>query len=268
MKWKFLAASVALMMASQSVFAEDEKEGEPPIPEVHALSMNLGLASQYVYRGLAQTNGNPAVQGGVDYAYKGFFYVGAWMSNSSYFNDLMNGASSSLEMDGYAGFKGKISGDWKYDVGFLHYDYPGTYPAASLAAAKLVTPNSNEVYASVGYRKLWVKYSRATGTLFGIPNSSGTYYLEANGDFPILDTGFILSMHAGRQSFRGIAPDGSTNDSLFSYTDYRVGISKDIHKYILSLAATTTNVKAASYTNLFGRNTAAGHVVFSIYREF
>ena len=264
MKLKVLAAALALM-GSQMAFAE-EKEGEPPIPEVHALSMNLGLATQYVYRGLGQTNGSPAVQGGIDYVYKGSFYAGAWLSNSSYYSDLMTGASASLEIDGYAGYKGKFADDWNYDVGFLHYDFPGTYPSASLAAAKLVNPNSNEVYGSVGYKSVSVKYSVSTGPLFGISGSSGSSYVEANGDLPILDTGVKLSLHAGRQNFRGTS-DGLSNSSRFSYTDYRVGFSKDIKKYIVSVAATKTNATTA-YTNLYGRNPGAGHLVFSVYREF
>lgn len=265
MKCRVLAVSLALM--SSQVSLAEEIEGQPPIPEVHALSMNLGIVSQYVYRGLAQTNGNPAVQGGVDYVYKGSFYVGAWLSNSSYFNDLMTGASSSLEMDGYVGYKGRFADHWHYDVGVLHYDFPGTYPAASLAAAKLVKPNSNEIYASLGYRRMYVKYSRATSTLFGVPGSSGTYYLEANGDFPLWNTGLTLALHAGRQAFRGMDPDGVSNDSLFSYTDYRIGVSKDVSKYIISLAATSSNA-GPLYANLYGRNVGTGHVVASIYREF
>ncbi len=265
MKWRILAALLAMTM--HQAMAE-EIEGEPPIPEIHALNMNVGIVSQYVYRGLAQTNGNPAIQGGIDYVYKGSFYVGAWLSNSSYYSDLMTGASSSLEVDGYAGYKGKFAGDWNYDVGYLHYDYPGTYPAASLAAAHLVNPNSNEIYGALGYKEVSVKYSRSTGALFGIPGSSGTYYLEANGDFPLWETGLTLSLHAGRQSFQGVTPDGTPNASLFSYTYYRIGISRDIHKYIVSLAATTTNANALGYTNLYGRNVGAGHIVASVYREF
>ncbi len=265
MKWRVMAALLA--MTTQQAMAE-EIEGEPPIPEVHALSMNVGIVSDYVYRGLTQTNGNPAIQGGIDYVYKGHAYLGAWLSNSSYYSDLMNGASSSLEADGYAGYKGKFAGDWNYDVGFLHYDYPGTYPAASLAAAKLVNPNSNEIYGALGYKEVSVKYSRSTGALFGIPGSSGTYYLEANGDFPLWGSGFTLSLHAGRQSFQGMTPDGVPNSGLFSYSDYRIGVSRDIHKYIVSLAATTTNANALGYTNLYGRNVGAGHIVASVYREF
>lgn len=265
MKWKILAVSVALMTSQVSL--ADEAEGNPSIPEVHELSMNMGIVSQYVYRGLAQSNGNPAIQGGIDYVYKGAFYVGTWLSSSSYYNDLMTGASSSLEVDGYVGYKGKFAGDWNYDVGVLHYDFPGTYPAASLAAAKLVKPNSNEVYASLGYRRLSVKYSRATSDLFGIPGSSGSYYLEANGDIPLWNSGLVLALHAGRQAFSGMSPDGTSNDSLFSYTDYRIGISKDIARYIISLAATTSNA-GPLYVNLYGRNVGAGHIVVSVYREF
>lgn len=258
MKWKILVLSVAMISPAMAEEA----------PEVHKISANLGISSQYVYRGLQQTNGNPAISGGIDYAYRDAFYAGTWLSNSSFYSDLIAGSSSSIEVDVYAGYRGKITGDLKYDIGFLHYDFPGTYPAAGLTAADLVKPNSNEIYGSIGYRMVSAKYSRATGTLFGIPNSSGTNYLEINGEIPLGETGMILALHAGKQTFRGISAAGVPNDSKFSYTDYLVGIRKEIAKFVLSVAATTSNAKAAGYTNLSGKNVGAGQVIASVYREF
>lgn len=52
-----------------------------PVPE-HSLSGNVGVVSQYVFRGLSQTNGKPAVQGGVDYTHASGLYVGTWLSIS------------------------------------------------------------------------------------------------------------------------------------------------------------------------------------------
>ena len=48
---------------------------------------NLGLYSQYVFRGISQTNEKPAVQGGFDLGHKSGFYVGTWASNQSWITD-------------------------------------------------------------------------------------------------------------------------------------------------------------------------------------
>jgi len=250
-----------------SAWAE-QIEGEPQIPQTHELNMNVGLATQYVYRGLSQTNGYPAVQGGIDYEYKESFYAGAWLSNTSIYNDVMTGASSSLEIDGYAGLEGQLARDWDYDLGLIHYAFPGQYPQRSLDAAGLVRPDSTEVYASMGCKGVKLKYSYALGTLFGIPNSSGTYYLEADGDFPVSGTGINLALHAGRQVFRGVSGTGIANNRLYSYSDYRIGISEKFSKYIVSIATTTSSANASVYTNLFGNNIGKTHVVASVYTEF
>jgi len=39
----------------------------------HTLTANVGLYSQYVFRGLTQTNEDPAIQGGFDYAHSSGF---------------------------------------------------------------------------------------------------------------------------------------------------------------------------------------------------
>lgn len=260
---------ISIGLAPMSSAWAEQIEGEPMIPQTNELNMNVGLATQYVYRGLSQTNGYPAVQGGVDYEYKESFYAGAWLSNTSIYNDVLKGASSSLEIDAYGGFEGHVAKDWTYDLGLIHYAFPGRFPQASLQAAGLVRPDSTEAYASMGYKGLKLKYSYALGTLFGIPNSGGTYYLEADGDLPMSDTGFRLALHAGRQVFQGTSREGLPNRGLYSYSDYRIGISRKFSKkYILSIAVTTSSANGGVYTNLFGNNIGKTHVVGSVYTEF
>jgi len=252
----------------QPAWAE-QIEGEPEIPQTHELNMNVGLATQYVYRGLSQTNGYPAVQGGIDYEYKESFYVGAWLSNTSIYNDVMKGASSSLEIDTYTGIEGEFAKGCEYDLGLIHYAFPGRFPQRSLDAAGLVRPDSTEAYGSLGYKSVKLKYSYALGTLFGIPDSNGTYYLEADGDFPLSHAGLDLSLHAGRQVFQGTSRQGLSNRSLYSYSDYRIGISrKFLEKYIVSIAITTSSANESVYTNLFGNDVGKTHVVASVYTEF
>src|SRR5437762_3247023 len=58
-----------------------------PQPE-HTITGNVGLFSQYIFRGLTQTNENPALQGGFDYAHISGLYAGVWGSNISWISDF------------------------------------------------------------------------------------------------------------------------------------------------------------------------------------
>src|SRR5688572_31801626 len=96
---------------------------EPESP--HTVTGNVGLFSQYIFRGLTQTNEEPAIQGGFDYSHSSGFYVGTWGSNVSWLQDGGSyRAGGSLELDIYGGFKGSIGKtDLGYDVGLLYYWY-------------------------------------------------------------------------------------------------------------------------------------------------
>ena len=62
----------------------------------HTLTGNVGLFSQYIFRGLTQTDRDPAVQGGFDYAHSSGLYLGTWASNISWLkeNASVNGANT------------------------------------------------------------------------------------------------------------------------------------------------------------------------------
>ena len=77
-----------------------------PEPE-HKLTGNIGLYSEYVFRGLSQTDGDPAIQGGFDYAHSSGLYLGTWASNVSWLKDFdAYSGGGSMEWDFYGGFKG------------------------------------------------------------------------------------------------------------------------------------------------------------------
>lgn len=46
----------------------------------HTVTANVGVTTDYVFRGITQTSHNAALQGGVDYAHSSGFYVGLWGS--------------------------------------------------------------------------------------------------------------------------------------------------------------------------------------------
>lgn len=81
------------------------------------VSGNVALTSDYMWRGISQTDGSPAIQGGFDAAFDSGLYAGIWGSNIDF------GGDESLEVDTYAGWAGEFSGVG-VDVGFINYHYP------------------------------------------------------------------------------------------------------------------------------------------------
>ncbi len=82
-------------------------------------SANIGVASNYIWRGETQTNDAAAVSGGLDFETGTGLYVGTWVSNV----DFSGGDSGQYEMDLYGGYGGK-AGTLDYDVSLTHFLYP------------------------------------------------------------------------------------------------------------------------------------------------
>jgi uncharacterized protein (TIGR02001 family) len=94
------------------------KVADAPMPYGCTTAGNVGVTSDYVFRGISQTLEDPAVQGGVDFTC-GRFYFGFWGSNV----DFANGRDN-VETDLYAGFK-HTTGRINWDFGLIYYAYPG-----------------------------------------------------------------------------------------------------------------------------------------------
>jgi len=221
-KKTIIAGLVAGSFAPALAFAQ--AAAPAPTPE-HTLTGNMGLYSQYIFRGLTQTDKQPALQGGFDYSHSSGFYAGTWMSNISWLRDFGTYASgASLEMDFYGGFKGSIAEDIGFDVGLLQYYYPGdTIPGATKA-------DTLEMYGAITWKWLSAKYSYSLkDKTFGVTDSKGTYYLDLTANFPVTDK-LTFVAHYGKQKFSGSTPAGVSNDSLASYDDYKLGLSYTLPK--------------------------------------
>ena len=247
-----LTAAVLAVAFTATGQAADEGADSP-----HAFSGNIGLFSQYVFRGLTQTDGNFAVQGGIDYSHAGGFYAGTWASNISWFSDLNPGNSVSLEWDGYTGFKKSWANALTTDIGYLRYEYPGSYPAL---APGILKPNTDEFYLGLGWKWATLKYSYAVSDLFGVPDSDGSSYLDLTVSIP-LPQSFALALHAGQQKFAG-----STNDDLLGYEGYRATVSYGLSSG-WSAAATFTHstAKDVGYT-ILKENIGDDQFVFAVSR--
>jgi uncharacterized protein (TIGR02001 family) len=234
MKSKFLNSLILAVLAAPGVALAADAAPTP------AVTANVGLVTNYLYRGISQTGAKPAIQGGFDYAHASGFYAGAWGSNISWISDPAPPAASSasLELDTYFGFKNSFATDFSYDVGFLRYNYPGVYASGATKA------NTNEIYGLIGWKWLTAKYSRSLGDTFGMPNAKGTSYIDLSASYPIADSGVTLGAHYGKQTFKGsTAETAAAAGHTPTYSDYKLSVSKDFSGYAWGLAYSSTNAK-------------------------
>jgi len=256
-QWVVAALLAALAVPSVS-FAEEKKAPEPD----WKLAGNIALSSEYLYRGLKQTDGQPAVSGGFDLTHVSGFYLGNWNSNISWISDGVPGVSAPIEMDFYGGYKFEVVKDVTLDFGGLYYFYPkkGTIPSTVLKS-----PNTFEIYVAGGYGPATLKYSYATTELFGTIGTKNSSYLDLSASFDV-GSGVSIAPHVGYQNVK--TPSGYTGEKP-SYIDYNVKVSYDLSGWTLGATAGSTNAKKSVYTGpVSGKNLGAAALVLSVSKSF
>jgi uncharacterized protein (TIGR02001 family) len=258
----------ALLITTLACAAAPALAADAPAP-AFALTSNVGLYSQYVFRGIAQSGEKPAIQGGMDLTHTSGFYAGFWGSNVSWLEDYQGYSTGSLELDLYGGYRGGI-GDTgiSYDVGVLRYQYPGSRPAG------IANANTTELYGSLGWKWFALKYSQSVGAeTFGFANSRNTNYLDLSAALPVGDTGLTLGAHYGKQKYKGDV-SGVSNDQ-FSYDDWKVSATYDLGKLsavtantTVGIAYTDTNADRAVYTDANNKFMGASQTTVWIARTF
>jgi len=263
MKKLYLAAAVAAAAAAPTAgFAQAAAPASP-----HTFTANVGLFSEYVFRGIKQSGGQPAVQGGFDYSHASGFYLGTWASSISWLQDFKTYERSSVEWDFYGGYKGTFAGtDFGYDVGTLYYWYPGKkVPGANSA-------DTWEIYGALTWKFLSAKLSYSLTDYFGAkPNANGdstdgTLYLDFSFNYPIPNTAFSVNAHFGILDVANDGDDGDTVNTLgkVSYNDWKLGAAylvpagplKDLE---IGAYYADSDAKSFFYTDLTGGALTGGH---------
>jgi uncharacterized protein (TIGR02001 family) len=255
-------------LLSTAAIAQTPPPAAPPAPD-YTLTANAGLFSQYSFRGISQTAGKPAVQGGFDWTHSSGFYLGTWASNISWLEDFGAYTRSSLEWDFYGGYKNNFPGseDWSYDVGTLYYYYPGSRNPGFANA------NTWEIYGALNWKWLGAKFSYNLDNYFGAKpvgkKTDGTWYVDLYANYPVGDSGFTILGHFG---FLNVHNDGSGN-SKAAYNDWRIGASyavadgplKGVEVGAYYVGNTANKV---FYTDLTGYNTAKDTGVVYVKKTF
>jgi uncharacterized protein (TIGR02001 family) len=244
---KKLILASAISAAFVGSFAQAEEAAAPE----HVLTYNLGVTSDYVFRGISQSRNRAAFSGGVDYSHTPTgLYAGTWVSTISWVNDSDTGTSPSgrgntpYEQDFYAGIKGEIGGGLSYDVGAIYYYYPG-HKLKALSASGGLDANTTEVYGKVGYGPVYFKYSYAVGDAIWVSDKAGSYYLDLGADVPVMD-GLVFNAHVGRFVFK--QDTVVLTSTAYNYSDWKVGLTKDFgNGFTGAIAATGTNADKTNW---------------------
>jgi len=240
------AAAVATAFSLPvTVSAQTAPAAAPASP--HTVTGNFGIFSEYRFRGISQTFGKPAIQGGVDYAHSSGIYLGNWNSNV---NEGAGYPSGNLEMDFYGGWK-KTWDDWGLDVGGIYYYYPGT-DANSTAGTAIVNPrtgamhtgsvNNQELYIGGSWKFLSAKYYYSIGDYFSQPGTKGSNYLDLTANYD-LGNGWGIIGHVG--SFKLKNWSTGTDATNANYTDWKLGVTKDISGWVLAASYIGTDGKGS-----------------------
>ncbi|MDX1916086.1 MAG: TorF family putative porin [Methylophilus sp.] len=251
------AAVLSTLTLTNFAYADEAAAPAPaaePAPP-YTITYNVGLYSEYIFRGLTQTGEELALQGGMDFTHSSGFYLGAWASNISWLEDDAQYENSSLELDIYGGYASTFGETGiGYNVGLLQYIYPGD----KLPTAVIDDAETTEIYASLSYKWAQVKFSYGLTDIFGVKDSDGSYYAELNANYPIGETGLTAVAHVGYQDF-----SGSANDAL-SYTDWKLGLTKSWSNGVnLGAYYTDTDGGAGDYVD--ASNTKLGDSAFVVF---
>jgi uncharacterized protein (TIGR02001 family) len=226
-----LCFAATTLFAASSAMAWESEDG------AHSTSASVALSSEYVWRGISQTDEDPAISGSFDYAHSSGFYAGTWASNVDYGDD------ASAEIDLYAGFAGEFGDSGVgYDVGVLRYIFPGE------------DYNFNEVYGSLSYSIFSLGVAHSSDALGS--GEDGTYYsLDAGYDLPM---GFSL---AGGVGYYDLDEDAFGEDG---YTNYYVGVSKEFAGFGFDITYSDTDSDAE---DIFGDDLSDGRFIFTISKS-
>jgi len=196
LSFALVAALLALPMTAAAQDADEEES---------MFSWNLALTSDYVFRGVSQTEEKPAFQIGADLNFGGGFYIGAWASNVDFGDD-----GPWAEVDTYIGWNHDLSDDWNLDLAINRYNYIG-------AKDSFGDGDYNEFLAVLSYADTYNFHFGYTNDVYGLDEKAFYYGLDGSWD---IGGDFSLGASVGLSTF-------DSNTGIEDYMDWSVSLSRD-----------------------------------------
>ena len=215
--------SVALTLAS-------------PQAEAQGFSGGLTATTDYVFRGISQTNEDPALQGEVRFDHSTGLYAGLWASNVDFGSEIGSG----IEYDTFIGYALPLTERVGLDLQFVRYNYSGLDGSSDF--------EYNEFIGNLTLDETWTATVGYSTDVFA-SGDDGTY-LGLAGSWPITEK---LSWGAGIGHY-------SLPDVLADYMDWNVGLSWDASPFTLDLQFIGTDSDARNFFGPIADNRIVGSV--------
>lgn len=195
---------------------------------------NAAATSEYMFRGISQTDDHPAIQAGAGYSFSNGFYVGGWASNVDF------GESTDAEIDTFVGWNGDLNDTFNLDVQLVRYNYVGEPDGVDYAYNELIGKVSfaENYSATLGYTNDFLNTD--TDSFYGAVGGSWAVGNEVN-----------LTAGLGYTTVQG-PEDG--------YLDYSVGVNRDFGPVNIGLGYIGTD---SSGEDLFGKDNAEDKFVLT-----
>ena len=232
MKMKKLAFSCGALLLGASSLAQA------------GLSANIGVTSNYLWRGITQTGDGAAVSGGIDWGHDSGFYLGTWASNIDW------GVGNGAEVDFYGGYDGSI-GDFGYGIGAIYYYYPSSnYDDSDFAELNF---KGSWKFLEAGID--WTIYGQADS---GAPFDSGDLYYHLSVSFDVAET-WSIGGTVGYYDFdtNSSWEDDNNHGDDANYSHIQLDIGKsagDWGDFTFTVSKASTNYKSSAGDNNYWGN--------------
>ena len=218
-----------------------------PAPGFAEVTAQVTATSDYVWRGITQTLGGPALQAGIDYEHASGIYAGLWTSNVDFFDDSdpasdpADNDEARWELDYVAGIGHEFKAGWSLDVGVICYTYPG--------ARRDLLDSMGEGYAGLAYGVVDVKVWHDLDV--------DAWYTEANLNVEI-GSKLTGGLHFGRSDLPGD-----------DYSDFAVSLTAVLAPFEVALKYTNTTLDDDACAAMAGyRDQCGGRVAVGVTGKF
>lgn len=215
--WQTLMAGASLGVIAIAGTAD----AEPAVPG--KLTAKVAMGSDYMFRGVSETSGGPAVMGSFGYEYEWFY--GEVFANSIDYGDRGD-TQTTLRMEYKAGIKPHL-GPLDLDVGAIYYNFPDSPDA--------LDQDFYEYFAGVSHTMGPVTFG---GKFYYSPefymNSGKTQYYTGT---------VVVDMGHGIKVSGGYGYTNFENDVLGrDYADWNAGITANVEGFDLDLRYIDNNL--------------------------
>jgi uncharacterized protein (TIGR02001 family) len=208
---------------------------------------SLAATSDYVFRGVSQTDEGAAIQGSVDVGHSSGLYAGAWASNVDF--DAPDGIDTELNL--YAGWVFELADAAELDLYFIRYLYSGSNPGYGI--------NYNELVAALGLFEYYTATVAWSDDYLNTDESAFYYHLGADLPLPVAELNLKLGF-----GYNDIS-DAAGSD----YRDFQVGIHRSWGAITADLSYFDTSGYDPDVEDFLGPGKwADGRIVLTLSTEF